>query len=85
VFDPALASKLVPRERLAAHLLVVGGQVVGGWRRTLEARRVRLEVNALRRLSAAEKRGVRGAAEAYGRFLDLDPSLELRELRAVRP
>jgi hypothetical protein len=80
VFDPALASKLVPRERLAAHLLVVGGQVIGGWRRMLETRRVRVEVNALRRLSSAEKSGVKRAVEAYGRFLELDASLELREL-----
>jgi hypothetical protein len=80
VFDPALASKLVPRERLAAHLLVIGGQVVGGWRRTLGTGCVRVEVNALRRLSSAERSGVERAVAAYGRFLQLDPSLELREL-----
>jgi hypothetical protein len=85
VFDPALASKLVPRERLASHLLVVGGQVVGGWRRTLDTKRVRLEVNALRRLSPAEQRGLHDAAARYGRYLGLEASLELRAPRAVRP
>lgn len=81
VFDPAVASKLVPRERFAAHLLVVGGQVVGGWRRTLAARGVVVEVNAVRRLTNAERAGVKRAVASYGRFLERAPSLELRELK----
>jgi hypothetical protein len=80
VFDPALASKLGPRERLAVHLLVVGGQIVGGWRRTLSATGVRVDVNALRKLSAAEQSGLERATAAYGRFLDVAPALNLRVL-----
>jgi hypothetical protein len=79
VFDSALAKKLVPRERLAAHLLVVGGQVIGGWRRTL-AKGVHVEVNALRKLSNGEKTGVKRALASYAKFLDLTASLDLREL-----
>jgi hypothetical protein len=78
VFDPDLASKLVPRERLAAHLLVVGGQVVGGWRRTL-AKGVHVDVNALRKLSNGEKRGVTRAVASYAKFLGMKASLDLRE------
>jgi hypothetical protein len=78
VFDSALAKKLVPRERLAAHLLVVGGQVIGGWRRTL-AKGVHVEVNALRKLSNGEKTGVKRALASYAKVLDLTASLDLRE------
>jgi hypothetical protein len=82
VFDPDLASKLVPRERIASHLLVVGGQVVGGWRRTLEPQRVRVEVTTVQKLSPRERQGVERAAADYGRFLGLVPDLRLRNGRA---
>jgi hypothetical protein len=78
IFDPALASKLLPRERLFANLVVVGGQVAGGWRRTLEPKRVHVEVTMFRKLSSGERRGVERAAADYARFLGLAPDLKLR-------
>jgi hypothetical protein len=78
ILDPVLKRKLGARELLAAPRLVVGGQVVGGWRRVLEPTRVRVEVNALRRLSNDERNGVERAVAAYERFLGLPATLALR-------
>ncbi len=79
VFDPALARKLVPLERLAGNVLVVNGQIIGGWRRSL-AKSVHVEVNALRKLSNREKTGVTRAVASYAKYLGLAASLDLREL-----
>jgi hypothetical protein len=78
VIDPALKRKLGPRELLATPRVVVGGRVLGGWRRVLEPTRVHVEVNALRRLSKSEHDGVERAAAAYGRFLGLPTALAIR-------
>ncbi len=77
VFDPALARKLGPREQIFSHVLVVGGQVVGGWRRVLEPTRVRVHVNTFVRLSKAQRDGMKRAAADYARFLDLELGLTL--------
>jgi winged helix DNA-binding protein len=58
-----------------AHVVVVDGQLVGGWKRTLEKTRVVVQLNLLAHLTAAEERAVASAAEAYGRFLGLPVDL----------
>jgi hypothetical protein len=78
ILAPEMGRKLGPRELLSAPRLVVGGQVVGGWRRVLEPTRVRIEVTTFRRLSKSEQTGVERASAAYARFLGLPVTLAIR-------
>jgi hypothetical protein len=56
---------------LSGHALVVNGQIVGGWRRTLVGQTVVVEPRPLIRLSEAETRGLASAIRKFGRFLGL--------------
>ena len=56
---------------LTAHLIVLNGLVVGGWRRSVEKEYVLVTMNLLVTLNASEKAAVERAAEDYGRFLEL--------------
>ncbi len=66
-------------DALTAHVVVVDGQLVGGWKRTLTKKAVVVELNLLTRLTNSEERAVAAAAEAYGNFLKLP--VELRGLK----
>ena len=66
-------------DALTAHVVIVDGQLVGGWKRTLTKNAVVVELNLLTRLSELEEKAVAAAAEAYGTFLEL--SVELRGLK----
>jgi hypothetical protein len=79
----AVAERLLaarPRHRvdgLIGHVVVVDGQIVGGWRRTLgETLDVRLRL--LVPLTARERDLVRRAAQRFGRFLGLPVRLPRR-------
>jgi winged helix DNA-binding protein len=66
------SSGVKPRtSALLGHSLVVGGQIVGGWMRTLAGRSVVVEPKPLIRLSEAERRSAEVAARKFGRFLAL--------------
>ena len=64
---------------LSGHSLVVNGQIVGGWTRTLVGRSVVVEPKPLVRLSEAERRAVGVAARKFGRFLGLPARLRWRQ------
>lgn len=66
------------REAVTPHVIVVDGQLVGGWRRTLTKNAVVVELHLLVGLSGSEKRAVVAAAHAFGSFLELP--VELRGL-----
>jgi hypothetical protein len=73
------SSGVKPRtSALAGHALVINGQIVGGWRRTLVGRSVLIEPTPLIRLSEAEGRAVGVAARKFGRFLGLPPRIRWR-------
>jgi hypothetical protein len=63
---------------LSGHALVVNGQIVGGWRRTLVGRTVVIEPKSLIRLSEAEREAVGAAARRFGRFLALPVEIRWR-------
>lgn len=67
-------------DALAGHVLIVNGQTVGGWRRTVVGRKVVVELKLLVRLSEAEKRALGVAARKLGRFMALPV-----EIRWSRP
>jgi hypothetical protein len=55
---------------LIANVIVLNGQVVGGWRRTLKKDSVTLELKPIIKLTKKEKEAVETSAEALGNFLD---------------
>ena len=60
---------------LSGHALVIDGQIVGGWKRTLTAHNVMVEPKPLIQLSEAERRAVGVAARKLGRYLGLPGKL----------
>jgi len=73
------SSGVTPRtSALSGHALVVNGQIVGGWRRTLVGRTLLIEPKLLIRLSEAERRAVGVAARRFGRFLALPVEIRWR-------
>jgi hypothetical protein len=69
-----LVSPLHPEEKsvaLNAHVVIVNGQIVGGWRRELKRDKVTVTVQLLARLTDPEGRAVAEAANRYGDFLGL--------------
>jgi len=54
-----------------AHIVILDGQIIGGWRRTLKKDVVLLELNLITKLTKAEDQALSAALEPYGRFLDL--------------
>ena len=71
-------SKVASNGMLAA-TVVSDGRAIGTWRRTLKARTVAIAVHAFRPVTAAERRGISRAADAYGRFLDGEASVDMAE------
>ncbi|HEY3222075.1 MAG TPA: winged helix DNA-binding domain-containing protein [Gemmatimonadales bacterium] len=59
-----------PVDALMGHVVVVGGQIVGGWRRTV-SKTVAVELDLLVPLTVPERTLVRRAAERFGEFLGL--------------
>jgi hypothetical protein len=56
---------------LSGNVLIVDGQIVGGWRRTLAKGTAVIELRLLIRLREAERRAVAAAVQRFGDFLEL--------------
>ena len=54
-----------------AHVIILDGQLVGGWRRTLKKEKVLLEYMLITQLTKAQMSAVDKAASRYGEFLGL--------------
>lgn len=59
-----------------AHIIIIDGQVVGGWKRTLKKNKVLVTTNLITSLSKSEHRALLEAASRYGQFLGLPVELE---------
>ncbi len=57
------------------NLIVIGGMLVGSWKRTLSKREVSIETNFNVRLTKREEKAVAAAAAQFGEFLGLSPTL----------
>src|SRR5215510_2216208 len=69
-FDPALKGKIGERDNvLFAHIVVLNGQVIGGWQRTFNKNEVTIHANLLVKLSKPERLAFEQAAERYCQFL----------------
>jgi hypothetical protein len=56
---------------LLANIVILNGQVVGGWRRILEKDKVRVETSLLFNPSPVEQQAISDAAQQFGQFLGL--------------
>ena len=65
-------------QAMLAYVILLNGQVIGGWKRTLGKKKVEVEVSLLPKLSPAEKEALSHAVENYGKFLGL-PALLLHK------
>src|SRR6266545_1517560 len=76
VFEASHTKKLDSRGNvLFSHTIVIDGQIVGTWRRTLKKNTVVIEVKPFTPLNEAETRAFAIAAERYGRFLGTPATL----------
>jgi len=65
-------NKETPRGNLIlGPVIVIGGRVVGSWKRSLEGDSVRITLNYFAPVSKAERQLVAEAADRYGAFLGL--------------
>ncbi len=64
---------------LIAHVVVLNGQIVGGWRRTLKKDVVLVETSLITKLTRGDERAVEDATERLGKFLGLPVSLIQKE------
>jgi hypothetical protein len=72
VLDPERAAQIVPGGNgVFKPILVVKGQVVGVWKRTIRKTKVMVELMPFAPLSPDQLKLAVAAAERYGRFLDL--------------
>ncbi len=65
------AAQLTALGNALAYIIVVDGQIVGTWKRTLRKDAVVIETNIFTPLTKAENRAVAVAAHRYGEFLEL--------------
>jgi hypothetical protein len=75
--DLSRSTRIVSRDPFSAHI-VVGGKVVGGWRRTLERDRTVVTLTPFGRLNKQSAAAVAEAARAYAKFVGQDLELEWR-------
>lgn len=54
-----------------AHLVILDGQIIGGWKRTIEKNKVVVKLNLITKLTKDEHRAITDAAGRYGKFLGL--------------
>jgi hypothetical protein len=58
-----------------AHIIILDGQIIGGWKRTINKETVSIELNLITKLTSVEQRAVVDAANRYGTFLGMPVEL----------
>ncbi len=72
VFDMSHANKLDSRSNsLLGYIMVLNGQIVGTWKRTIKKHAIIITPNLFTPLNEAETRAFTTAANRYGAFLDM--------------
>jgi hypothetical protein len=70
IFDPANLDQFI-----FSHILIVNGNILGSWKRSLTKRAVTVELNAFATLTEGQRQAVTEAAHRYGAFLGLPVEL----------
>jgi hypothetical protein len=76
LLDEKAASSLKKINNLVfTNTIVIGGGVVGVWRRTIKKEKTIIEVNPLITLNTTQKEKIEAAAKKYGKFIGLKPEV----------
>ncbi len=76
ILDVVKGFSLMPGDpRFTAHVVVMNGQLIGGWKRTQKPKTLIVASSLVRRLKPDERRALASAAERYGEFLGLPVDL----------
>ena len=70
IAEPQIAAKLFTMGNALTAVVVIDGQIVGTWRRTLGKEAVIIEIDYLTRLTKPQLRAVAAATQRYGEFLE---------------
>ena len=74
---PDAVRKLGPPERVfAAHFALEDGLLIGGWRRELSTRKVRIAIDPFRPLTAEERDAIEAESRRYAAFIARVPHIE---------
>jgi hypothetical protein len=71
IIEESCAAKLWALGNALSYIIVVDGQIVGTWKRTIGKGAVVIESKIFRRLTKTEYRAIAVAAQQYGKCLDL--------------
>jgi hypothetical protein len=66
----AVANLTADADVLMAHLVVSNGLIVGGWRRSIEPGRVVVQIQLLKKVTAAAEKRITAEARRFAAFLD---------------
>jgi hypothetical protein len=66
-----------PREGLLTRTIAIDGRTVGGWKRTLARDSVTVEATVFAPLNQTQRAELEGTVRRFGKFLELEPRLEL--------
>jgi hypothetical protein len=77
-YDPAQLEPRPTNAALLAHIVVLNGQVVGGWRRTIANTGITITTDLLLQLGKVEYAALESAAADYGRFMGRPVRLEAK-------
>jgi hypothetical protein len=76
ILDVVDRISLVPGDpRFAAHVVALDGQLIGGWRRTIDAKNAVVGLELVSKLSGGARRALVAVARRYGEFLELPVEL----------
>ncbi|HEV7387411.1 MAG TPA: winged helix DNA-binding domain-containing protein [Gemmatimonadaceae bacterium] len=62
---------------LSGHILIIDGQIAGGWKQTLKPKSVAVKIRLLRPLTRVQQRAVETEATRMAAFLGLPPQLDI--------
>ena len=71
IFDTALLGEIPRTDTLMPHIIILNGQVIGGWRRTVQKNEINITTNLLVRLDNTEQSALKLAAEHYSQFMGM--------------
>ena len=75
--DYALFSGAPEELMRSTGLLAIGGQLAGSWTRTIKSRTVAITVRCSPRVTPTVRRAINAEGEAFGRFVERDPELQI--------
>jgi DNA glycosylase AlkZ-like len=71
ILDPEYSKHLNQGGGMVNGAVVVGGKMVGGWKRVLKSNGVNVSVQCFETIADAQSRGIKAAVDRYAAFLDL--------------